>query len=351
MPPVIRTTVNQALKQSGAQAIQDVEIAAVRKLKSGDLDLFTYTPAEKERIVHNSASWLPRLGQGHLVKIMGPQHTILVHNVPALFLPRARAVTEAVEEVRLANPTALADTEITYLGWAKGHLGVDKKQQSSIVLALSDPVAANTILQNGLFLRSERLRTELYDLGCRVVQCAKCLRFGHVMAICSCPYCSLPHSRKRCPDYKYPNKYKYALCGGRYAATDRQKCPKWTEQLGILEAVRRKKARLLPAPAPALAPSTAGPPVHTQSGLQAPTLMPESEGQPENEPRNQLEEQSITPIPSLTAPGKRRLRSATSGTQDQNLHDPPDDHLPSFGETETQTVRQKFRQRIIAQLL
>jgi len=149
---------------------------------------------------------------------------------------------------------SLARNEVVYLvpRLGQGSRGVGQKIRSSMVVAFSDACTANKIIREGLFLRSERMRTELYDPGCRVVQCAKCVQFGHVMAMCSstacCPFCALAHSRKQCPDRKNPSRYKCALCQQSHAATDRQKCPKWRGQLSILEAVQ-KKARLFPVPA------------------------------------------------------------------------------------------------------
>jgi hypothetical protein len=251
-PNMICTAISKLLDNSENPAISNIDVAAVRKLKSGDLDLYTHTVAEKERLVYNADEWLPRLERGQQVRLLGTQYAILVHSVPAEFFPKSRAVGEAIEEVVRSNPATLTQNEIAYLGWVKGHLGIGQKTRSSLVVALSDPRAANKVIQEGLFLRSERMRTELYDPGCRVVQCAKCLQFGHVMAMCSsavcCPFCTLAHARKQCPDRKNSERYKCALCRQRHAATDRRNCPKWREQVAILEVVQRKKARLFPVP-------------------------------------------------------------------------------------------------------
>jgi hypothetical protein len=256
-PSTIRTAINEVLSQCENPAIQSVELAAAQKLKSGDLDLYTHTVAEKERLIYNSAVWLPQIEQGHLARILDTQYSVLAHSAPTEFFPQSR-VAEVIKEVQLANPASLAYAEITHLSWAKGHNATGGMKRSSLVLAFSDPLSANRIIQEGLFLRSERLRTELYDPSYRAVQCAKCLLFGHVMAMCSaavcCPLCSLAHSRNQCPDRKNPTKYKCALCGGQHAATNRAQCPKWIEQLTVLEGGRRKKPRLFLIPGPAETP-------------------------------------------------------------------------------------------------
>ena len=295
-PDIIRSTVNRLLRSSKNPVLSNIDVAAVRKLRSGDLDLYTHTVAEKERLVDNSDDWLARLERGQQVRILDSQYAVLVHGVPAEFFPKSRVVAEAIDEVVRSNPTTLTQNEILYLGWVKGHERIGQKTRSSMVIAFSDACTANKIIQEGLFLRSERMRTELYDPGCRVVQCAKCLQFGHVMAMCSsavcCPFCNLTHSRKQCPDRKNSSRRKCALCQQSHAATDRQRCPKWREQLSILEAVQKKKARLFPVtPEPASVAdmrNTEGGDTNTKSG-NANELGIQTAEKPSNRPGEQHE--------------------------------------------------------------
>ena len=251
-PDMIRAAVNGALGSSEDPAIRGIVVGAARKLKSGDLDLYTHTVAEKERLVYYSNDWLPRLERGRQVRMLGTQYSILVHSVPIEFYPKSRAVVEAIDEVVRSNPGTLTQDVVAYLGWVKGYPGVGKKARSSLVMGFRDPRAANKAIQEGLFLRSERMLTELYDPGCRVLQCAKWLQFGHVLAMCSsaacCPFCSLAHPRKQCPVRKDPDRYRCVLCRQPHAATDKRQCPKWREQRAILETVQGKKARLFPIP-------------------------------------------------------------------------------------------------------
>jgi hypothetical protein len=82
-----------------------VELAAAEKLKSRDLDLYTHTVAEKERLVYNS----PGLNvQGHLARILDTQHAVLAHSAPIDFFPQSWAVSKIIKGVRLANPASLA---------------------------------------------------------------------------------------------------------------------------------------------------------------------------------------------------------------------------------------------------
>jgi hypothetical protein len=124
---------------------------------------------------------------------MDKQYAVLAHSVSFEFYP---AMAEAKEEVLRSNPSRFPNAEIVYLGWASGFNDkTSKKSSSSLIIAFGDPRHANQAIQEGIFLRGALVRTELYDPGCRVVQCSRCYRFGHVAAMCSstaaCPYCTL----------------------------------------------------------------------------------------------------------------------------------------------------------------
>jgi hypothetical protein len=122
-------------------------------------------------------------------------------------------MAEAKEEVLKSNPGRFPSAEILYLGWVKEFKDkACKKSSSSLVIAFENPRHANQAILEGIFLRGALIRTELYDPGCRVVQCSKCYQFGHVAAMCpstaACPFCTLAHGKKQCPIRKNPTRYK-----------------------------------------------------------------------------------------------------------------------------------------------
>lgn len=157
----------------------------------------------------------------------------------------------------------------------------------------------------------------------------------------ACPYCTLAHGRKQCPNRKNTTRYKCAICQGPHAANDRRQCPKWIEQNEALIKVKQKKARLFPIPLPsppnAVTPapnSTA--PVQCQSAL----VSTDTASDPEV-----LSETGAAP-PS-------RVQAEGSSARGLPSRDPLDDNLPSFGKNDKplETVRQHFRKRITTQLL
>jgi hypothetical protein len=199
------------------------------------------------------------------------------------------------------------------------------------------------------------------------------------MAMCSsaacCPFCALAHSRKQCPDRKNPSRYKCALCQQSHAATDRRKCPKWREQLSILETVQKKKARLFPVPAETASATAVrnseGGDINTKSGNTNESGVQTAE-QPSNWPGKQPERTGNYTVTAREKPlrgkgdqrqislGKKTLRAGEAplpnlhrplGRATNKRHDPLDDNMPSFdgNASSLETVREHFHQRIIAQ--
>jgi hypothetical protein len=338
-PNVILKTVNEILEKTDNPSLYSIQVAAVRKLKSGDLDLYTHSVLERERLLHNSG-WLAQLEKGHAVRVMDKQYAVLAHSVSFEFFPKSRAVAEAKEEVLRSNPGRFPNAEIVHLGWASGFNDkTSKKSSSSLIIAFGDPRHANQAIQEGIFLRGALVRTELYDPGCRIVQCSRCYHFGHVAAMCSstaaCPYCTLAHGRKQCPNRKNTTRYKCAICQGPHAANDRRQCPKWIEQNEALIKVKQKKARLFPVPLPT--PPT---PNSTAPDQRQPALVSADTA---SDPEASSETRAAPPS---------RVQAERSSARGPLSRDPLDDNLPSFGKNDKpQTVRQHFRKRITTQLL
>lgn len=340
-PNVILKAVNRILEETDNPSL-DIQIAAVRKLKSGDLDLYTYNVAEKERLLENSGDWLAQLEQGQAVRVMGRQYAILAHSVPFEFYPKSREMAEAKEEVLKSNPGRFPSAEILYLGWVKGFKDkACKKSSSSLVIAFGNPRHANQAILEGIFLRGALIRTELYDPGCRVVQCSKCYQFGHVAAMCpstaACPFCTLAHGKKQCPIRKNPTRYKCTVCKGPHAANDRQQCPEWIEQSTLLGKVKQRKARLFPVPPNTISPA----PNSAQS---------QSELARASDPGEALSGTGAAPPVQAQVYDNSEETAREQLTASSASRDPLDDSLPSFGRNDKpRTIRQHFRERIIAQ--
>src|SRR5882762_7778266 len=169
--------IKNVIRGSGNPMVAKVQLAAVDKLKSGDLDLYVYEVRDQERLTHNARSWLPELQKGEQAKLLHKQYAILVHSAPLDFLPRERDVTETKGEILRENSRVIPDAVISYVGWAT-QSSKGNKRESSLLVAFDQPSHANKMLRGRFFLRGVALGTELYDPGLRIVQCRKYFFFG-----------------------------------------------------------------------------------------------------------------------------------------------------------------------------
>ena len=92
----------------------------------------------------------------------------------------------------------------------------------------------------------------LYDPSCRIVQCSRCYQFGHVAAMCPspavCPYCSLAHGKKQCPNRKNPAPNTNAPAAKNLTPRMTANIARDGSSRATYVQAKRKKARLFPVP-------------------------------------------------------------------------------------------------------
>jgi hypothetical protein len=78
-------------------------------------------------------------------------------------------------------------------------------------------------IREGLVLGACHHDCELYDRGCKLKQCYKCQKYGHIGTQCiandTCGYCAEPHDTRQCKNREEPNfTPKCTLCKGPHTA-------------------------------------------------------------------------------------------------------------------------------------
>lgn len=129
-------------------------------------------------------------------------YSIIIHGMPTSFDPSLRAhIQDFLEENHGVLDTA------TKLVWANRYSIESGKPFSSLIVHLTDPVAANAAIQNRVCFRHLLKVAERSTK--RVRQCYQCLDFGHLAKACtesfrSCSYCAGAHPHKDCPKRSEP---------------------------------------------------------------------------------------------------------------------------------------------------
>lgn len=143
---------------------------------------------------------------------------------------------------------------------------------------------ANRLLRGLFYLRSQILRTELFDPSGRLTQCLQCQRYGHVQRGCTfsirCLYCGEQHRKGDCPQTKVtPDRFTCATCKGPNLAYEKM-CPTRLQAAAEADYTRKHKPKYFPEPARPVTSLPIGPPPLTSN----PSGDSEQPEEPEPEP-------------------------------------------------------------------
>ena len=119
------------------------------------------------------------------------------------------------------NRPFIPRAEIRYVGWLTRN--AVSKSASSVIIEFTKPEDANKIIDEGLVWQGELFQCERYERQCRLKQCFKCQRYGHIGTQCkattACGYCAQEHSSRDCPSKtERTASRKCAACGGAHEA-------------------------------------------------------------------------------------------------------------------------------------
>lgn len=242
-PEELRRTINEALQQQWPNSNQTTQIVAARQLKSGDIAIHTANTADAKLLKENPSAWLPSLGSR--ARVLKPTYGVLVHGVRTdkeNIDPNKQA--EAIEKIQTENATLHPGVKVTYAGWLTKNGA--KKTASSLVVEFTTKEQANRVIREGLVLGACQHDCELYDRGCKLKQCYKCQRYGHIGTQCTasetCGQCAEPHNTRQCRKREEDPSFtpKCALCKGQHAAWSNI-CQIRQAQLAKVELARRSR--------------------------------------------------------------------------------------------------------------
>ena len=235
-PKALRDRVTSHIQAATDPNIASIRVAAAKQLRSGDLAIYTQTVAEKEALQTNP-SWAKAFGAS---KVVATTYGVIAHGIPANSI-RMDNQKQTIARIQAENHKIEneKDIPISYVGW----LCVPKRAAGSMVVEFTDAEQANVALQTGLIWDSEYKKTELYNRACRIQECFRCHRYGHISAQCGgqqkCGICAEGHRSEDCPS-KDLGKRKCASCGGPHRARD-SKCPEFQKEVIRVQAARNTK--------------------------------------------------------------------------------------------------------------
>ena len=327
-------------------------VRAARIHPSGDIDLYTDSPEDCDRLVRDWRTWTRQLPHHRRIHVVGNQFTILVHGVTRnWFSKQSLENGEAGEAILTDNAAKIPDACVLHVGWA-GSKTVGKKPKGSLMVSLHRAEDANRLLRGPFYLRNQTLRTELFDPRGRVVQCLLCQRYGHVQRGCTfstrCLYCGQQHQKADCPQIKVnPNHFTCANCDGPHPAHDRA-CPARLEAATEAENARKHKPKYFPEPVRP-SPVVTLPPTPNPSGTDQPEASDSAKSDTETRKVRKVVETNLpttpTPLPeevqavrnlrrrAITHAHEVRLTSLSQANTDTSDKSPSDRTEPTLTET------------------
>ncbi|RYN55410.1 hypothetical protein AA0117_g13290 [Alternaria alternata] len=223
-PSNLKMHVQRAIEQSGNENIVNVKIVSSNQLKSGDLSIKTASSREVEALRQFADDWAHRIGSGTTVQI--PTLGVLAHGIRTSTMDMSK-LDEIRAQILQDNRPFIPRAEIRHIGWLTRD--ATTKTATTITIEFTKPEDANKIIDEGLIWQGEVFQCERYERQCRVKQCFKCQRYGHIGTQCkattACGHCAQEHDTRDCPSRAgQAVTRKCAACRGEHEAWSRQ-CP------------------------------------------------------------------------------------------------------------------------------
>jgi hypothetical protein len=246
-PRNLKSHVERALEQSQNEHIALVKIMSSNQLKSGDLSLRTATTSETQALRQFADDWVSRVGNGAYVR--NPTYGVLAHGIRTSTMEMDK-FEEIRDNILQDNRPFIPRAEIKYVGWLTRN--ATSKSASSVIIESTKPEDANKIIDEGLVWQGELFQCERYERQCRLKQCFKCQRYGHIgtqcKAITACGYCAREHSSRDCPSKADRDATrKCAACSGAHEAWN-QNCPTRKDELARTKVAYATRSQYRPVP-------------------------------------------------------------------------------------------------------
>jgi hypothetical protein len=246
-PRNLKSHIERALEQSQNEHIAHVKIMSSNQLKSGDLSLRTATTLETQALRQFAEDWVSRVGNGAYVR--NPTYGILAHGIRTSTMEMDK-FEEIRDNILQDNRPFIPRAEIKYVGWLTRN--ATSKSASSVIIDFTKPEDANKTTDEGLVWQGELFQCERYERQCRLKQCFKCQRYGHIgtqcKAITACGYCAQEHGSRDCPSKAHRvATRKCAACGGAHKAWSHN-CPTRKDELAGTKAAYATRSRYHPVP-------------------------------------------------------------------------------------------------------
>ncbi len=253
--PVTRHTVRVQIPQAkglpNAEILKEVKktiagAAAIRVLKSGDIDVAVPDEATRDR-----AQGLPSTKDFKIFK-----RDYLVE-IPGVLLTTQIADGKNADNAQLASAICEASRtispglQITRIRWLHAQRTPAqrmrdvcegrKKTRGSLIVGFLTEEMQRTAIRGGLIIDAQLFETRPFDKSLQVTRCFKCQQWGHTQAMCGkharCAQCAGPHATTECMN----ERISCANCGKGHRAFQCRECPSFQT---YYEGIQRRRVAM-----------------------------------------------------------------------------------------------------------
>jgi hypothetical protein len=124
------------------------------------------------------------------------------------------------------------------------------KEFAPLVIEVDSAEQANRLITEGVIIGYDLKMTERYDASCRITQCFKCQKYGHISSICSntekCGHCGGGHNTETCAGVSPAPRRRCAACNGGDHASWSTGCPARARETLRAKTARQALPKLFP---------------------------------------------------------------------------------------------------------
>lgn len=258
--PAIRAKLNEQanVEESASELLARVKPAiptalAVRKLQSGDIDIYVKDQATKDYILRQTQhEGLKVLRQDYILEVPGVPRSIQVASGPQA------NNSELIQSIKQSTIGINTNTEITAVRWLHeattqkkwceeegcqqpNHRHRTPRSNGTLLIYCATQAVQQGLIRSGIVIEAQFFETRLFENSILIRQCFRCGQWGHTQSACGrqakCSRCAGEHDTRTCQE----TQLVCLNCGGKHAAWHKRACRVYT---AYLEATQRKKALL-----------------------------------------------------------------------------------------------------------
>lgn len=183
---------------TGTKPYEGIQVASAIFMKSGDIQIHTTFVSQAKILLAHADEWAKYVG--NRAKAVIPTYGVVIHAIPTVSFDPTRPKDMATQ-LQTLNAGHIQHDTITYMGWLTKEGAA--KAISSIVVEFTAPEPANKLIHASCLWSNETHMVEKYDRTCRIKQCLRCQKYGHITTQCAavhdyCGYCGDSHDTRRC---------------------------------------------------------------------------------------------------------------------------------------------------------